>query len=256
MDRWADERRGSLVQPRRSGTAGSSPPVAAARPGVRCGPTPPGGRATRTSPSRSWPRSHRASAASRSAIVDLPAPVQPVTTTSHGPVAHGPDVSPTPGGYAAARLRSRRCRPPTDATTCDAPSRSACSSPSRRRAASNDADTGAASDTTRSDDAETVTADAEDRAYYILPPGNYGGLPTNDELTRPARALRRPDPAARRRHRRRHRRALPAEDFETDRRDDHGRTPVATAPPSMYDGFGVAHITASHGRTWRSAPAG
>ena len=29
---------------------------------------------------------------------------------------------------------------------------------------------------------ETVTAtDAEDRAYYILPPGNYGGLPTTDD---------------------------------------------------------------------------
>ena len=31
-------------------------------------------------------------------------------------------------------------------------------------------------------DTETVTAsDAEDRAYYILPPGNYGGLPTTDD---------------------------------------------------------------------------
>ena len=30
-----------------------------------------------------------------------------------------------------------------------------------------------------------------DRAHYILPPGNYGGLPTTDELARPAPALRR-----------------------------------------------------------------
>jgi acyl-homoserine lactone acylase PvdQ len=28
---------------------------------------------------------------------------------------------------------------------------------------------------------ETATADVEDRAYYILPPGNFGGLPTNDD---------------------------------------------------------------------------
>ena len=30
-------------------------------------------------------------------------------------------------------------------------------------------------------DDDTTTAVTEDRAYYILPPGNYGGLPTNDD---------------------------------------------------------------------------
>ena len=43
---------------------------------------------------------------------------------------------------------------------------------------------------------------AADTARYILPPGNYGGLPTTDELDRPAPALRRPHAAARQRHRR------------------------------------------------------
>ena len=35
--------------------------------------------------------------------------------------------------------------------------------------------------TTRGDGDEVATADVEDRAYYILPPGNYGGLPTTDD---------------------------------------------------------------------------
>jgi len=38
----------------------------------------------------------------------------------------------------------------------------------------------AAPDTTAERD-EQVAADVEDRAYYVLPPGNYGGLPTNDD---------------------------------------------------------------------------
>ena len=41
----------------------------------------------------------------------------------------------------------------------------------------------------------------EDTARYILPPGNFGGLPTNAELDRPAAALRRAHAAARQRHR-------------------------------------------------------
>lgn len=47
---------------------------------------------------------------------------------------------------------------------------------------SND-DDGQASDDTAVDDTETTvsTSDAEDQAFYILPPGNYGGLPTNDD---------------------------------------------------------------------------
>jgi acyl-homoserine lactone acylase PvdQ len=39
---------------------------------------------------------------------------------------------------------------------------------------------GSAPDTTRQEDDAGVTSDAEDRAFYILPPGNYGGLPTNE----------------------------------------------------------------------------
>jgi acyl-homoserine lactone acylase PvdQ len=45
-------------------------------------------------------------------------------------------------------------------------------------------DTGDDTDATTSTEAATTTAPppiVEDRAYYILPPGNYGGLPTNDD---------------------------------------------------------------------------
>lgn len=43
---------------------------------------------------------------------------------------------------------------------------------------SDDDDGSAAPETTRGE--EAVETDVEDRAYYILPPGNYGGLPTNE----------------------------------------------------------------------------
>ena len=43
------------------------------------------------------------------------------------------------------------------------------------------ADSGAASST--DEPQVTVPPDAEDRSWYILPPGNYGGLPTNDHST-------------------------------------------------------------------------
>jgi acyl-homoserine lactone acylase PvdQ len=42
----------------------------------------------------------------------------------------------------------------------------------------NDDDGSAAPETTRDEDA--TATEAEDRAFYILPPGNYGGLPTNE----------------------------------------------------------------------------
>ena len=54
---------------------------------------------------------------------------------------------------------------------------------------------------------------AEDRAYYVLPPGNYGGLPDHRRVARPAPAVRRAHAAARRRHRRRHRAHYLPEDF-------------------------------------------
>ncbi|HEX4901955.1 MAG TPA: penicillin acylase family protein, partial [Acidimicrobiales bacterium] len=41
-------------------------------------------------------------------------------------------------------------------------------------------DDGATPDTTAAGPDEVAT-DAEDRAYYVLPPGNYGGMPTNDD---------------------------------------------------------------------------
>ena len=43
----------------------------------------------------------------------------------------------------------------------------------------------------------------EDTARYILPPGNFGGLPDHRRLDGPASALRRAHAAARQRHRRR-----------------------------------------------------
>ena len=42
-----------------------------------------------------------------------------------------------------------------------------------------------------------ATAAPGDVARYILPPGNFGGLPTNENSTRPAAALRRAHAVAR-----------------------------------------------------------
>ena len=81
-----------------------------------------------------------------------------------------------------------------------------------------------------------------DTAKYILPPGNFGGLPTTHELARPAAALRRADAAARatsptadiNKH------FLP-EDFApigADARGEH-------RPPGLriiYDCYGVPHV--------------
>ena len=71
----------------------------------------------------------------------------------------------------------------------------------------------------------------EDVARYVLPPGNYGGLPTTDRVARSAAAVRRPDPAARQRLLRRHPEPLPARGLPAGRRDagDRHRSPGAAA---------------------------
>ena len=68
----------------------------------------------------------------------------------------------------------------------------------------------------------TVPAITEDRAYYILPPGNYGGIPNDRQFVRPTPALRRPHPVTRRHQRCRHRQSFPSPEFRTGRRDCRG----------------------------------
>ena len=85
-------------------------------------------------------------------------------------------------------------------------------------------------------------AASADTARYILPPGNFGGLPTTAELARPAAAVRRPDPAARQR------RPPP-----TSSATSCPRTSSRSAPPArsttgrpglrlVYDTYGIPHV--------------
>ena len=81
-----------------------------------------------------------------------------------------------------------------------------------------------------------------DTARYILPPGNYGGLPDHRQLDRPAPALRRPHAAARQRHRRRHR---PATSCPRTSRRSARPTRSTTGRPGLrliYDAYGVPHV--------------
>ena len=84
---------------------------------------------------------------------------------------------------------------------------------------------------------------APDRARYILPPGNYGGLPTTAELARPAAALRR-----------RSRRCAATSPTPTSTATTCPRTSSRSARPTrsrpagpgttiLYDAYGVPHIT-------------
>ena len=100
----------------------------------------------------------------------------------------------------------------------------------------------------------SVGSTAQDRAYYILPPGNFGGLPTTansldqlplyDGLTPLRGNVTDADIE---------KQFLP-EDFKPvgNHRGAH-RPPGTTI---LYDEYGVAHVTGQTRKTWLSAPAG
>ena len=81
-----------------------------------------------------------------------------------------------------------------------------------------------------------------DTARYILPPGNYGGLPTTAELdstscrsTTGSRRCAATSP-------RRHRRALPARELQPDRRRRARSRPGRPGLRLVYDDYGVPHV--------------
>ena len=98
---------------------------------------------------------------------------------------------------------------------------------------------------------------AADTARYILPPGNFGGLPTTDELARPAPALRRADArcAATSPSADINQLFLP-ENFKPDRRHARGADRPARACGSSTTTTASRTSTARRARTWPSAPAG
>ena len=86
-----------------------------------------------------------------------------------------------------------------------------------------------------------AAASAADTQRYILPPGNYGGLPTTDELARPAAALRRADAAARQHHPGGHQQLLPARELRpigATHEENTGRPGLKL----IYDSYGIPHV--------------
>ena len=81
-----------------------------------------------------------------------------------------------------------------------------------------------------------------DTARYILPPGNFGGLPGPDELARSAPAVRRPDAAARQRHDSRHQPLLPAGELQADRGHARRSRPAGRGCACVYDSYGIPHV--------------
>ena len=80
-----------------------------------------------------------------------------------------------------------------------------------------------------------------DTARYILPPGNYGGLPFTNDSTRPASALRRPHAPARKRHGDDINRHFLPENFKPIGQT----TTIDTGRPGLrlvYDDYGVPHV--------------
>ena len=81
-----------------------------------------------------------------------------------------------------------------------------------------------------------------DTARYILPPGNYGGLPTTANSRDQLPLYDGAHAAARQRHRRRHRQPLPARELRAGRRDPRGARPAGPGLTIVYDAYGVPHV--------------
>ena len=88
----------------------------------------------------------------------------------------------------------------------------------------------------------TAVAAPGDTARYILPPGNYGGLPFTDELDRPAAALRRAHAAARQRHARPTSTGSSCPRTSSRSARPRGATPAGPALRLVYDAYGVPHV--------------